>query len=87
MPVVKSQYTWMIFFRKNAYLYTNFVSNSFLAVILAFDILFHSPDIFCDTFFRDPPLFPQPGVSMIFKCLDHIREETEIDAEPAKHTA
>ena len=31
--------------------------------------------------------FPSQAASMIFKCLDHIREETEIDAEPVKHTA
>ena len=35
---------------------------------------------------EDPEYISQ-AVSMILKCLDHIREETEIDAEPAKHTA
>lgn len=35
---------------------------------------------------EDPEDISQ-AVSMIFKCLDHIREETEIDAKPAKHTA
>lgn len=35
---------------------------------------------------EDPEVISQ-AVSMIFKCLDHIRKETEIDAKPAKHTA